>query len=54
MSRSALKMDEPAAPPAVPDQRSAMLQRFGVLALILVRMLFQHVRVRQEAVERIT
>src|SRR5262245_6652582 len=53
MSRSALVMDEPTASPAVPDQRSAMLERFGALARVLVRLLFQHVRVRQEAVERI-
>src|SRR5262245_18909703 len=53
MSRSALQMEQPPAAPAVPEQRSAMLQRFGVLALIPVRLRFQHVRVRQEAVERI-
>jgi glycerol-3-phosphate O-acyltransferase len=53
MSRSARLLDQPTAPPAVPDQRSAMLERFGVLARILVRLLFQHVRVRPEAVERI-
>jgi glycerol-3-phosphate O-acyltransferase len=46
-------MDQPTAAQAVPDQRSAMLERFGVLALILVRLLFQHVRVRAEAVERV-
>ena len=45
---------EPAPPTAaVPDQRSAMLERFGFLARLLVRLLFQHVRVRPEAVERI-
>jgi glycerol-3-phosphate O-acyltransferase len=53
MSSSAALMDQQAAVPAVPEQRSAMLERFGVLALILVRLLFRHVRVRQEAVERI-
>src|SRR4029079_12180641 len=53
MSRSALKIEQPPAPPAVPEQGSAMLQLFGVLALILVRLIFQHVRVRAEAVERI-
>jgi glycerol-3-phosphate O-acyltransferase len=47
-------MDQTPAPPAaVPDQRSAMLERFGILARLLVRLLFQHVRVRPEAVERI-
>jgi glycerol-3-phosphate O-acyltransferase len=46
-------MDQPTAHAAVPEQRSAMLARFGVLALILVRLIFQHVRVRAEAVERI-
>jgi glycerol-3-phosphate O-acyltransferase len=43
------------APPVapVPEQRSTMLERFGVLARMLVRFLFRHVHVRPEAVEHL-
>src|SRR4051812_46706589 len=43
------------APPAgaVPEQRSAMLERFGLLARLLVRLAFTNVRVRAEAIERV-
>jgi glycerol-3-phosphate O-acyltransferase len=53
MSRSVRAIAEgpPAATP--PDQRSAMLVRFGLLARLLVRLLFRHVRVRAEAVQRV-
>jgi hypothetical protein len=37
----------------VPEQRSTMLERFGIVARILVRLLFSQVRVRPEAVERL-
>src|SRR5437899_12313930 len=43
----------PLAPPSprpVAAQRSTMLERFGVLARLLVHLLFRHVRVRPEAV----
>ena len=44
----------PAPPPSpVPDQRSAMLERFGLLARLLVRLAFSNVRVRAEAIERV-
>jgi len=46
----------PRLPPAsapVPEQRSTMLERFGIVARILVRLLFSQVRVRPEAVERL-
>jgi glycerol-3-phosphate O-acyltransferase len=42
----------PPAPP-VPEQRSTMLERFGLLARILVRLLFRHVHVRPEGVEHV-
>src|SRR5262249_34504874 len=42
-----------AAPPPVPEQRSAMLERFGLLARLVVRLLFRFVHVRPEAVERL-
>jgi glycerol-3-phosphate O-acyltransferase len=43
------------APPAepVPEQASAMLERFGLLARLLIRFLFRHVRVRPDAVEHL-
>src|SRR5207253_11163057 len=41
------------APEAVPEQRSTMLERFGILARILARFLFRHVHVRPEAVEHL-
>jgi glycerol-3-phosphate O-acyltransferase len=44
------------APPPVervPERRSTMLERFGMLARILVRLLFRHVRLRPEAVEHL-
>ena len=51
----------PAAPRAagagprlrVPEQRSAMLERFGALARLLVAVVFRHVRIRPELVERV-
>src|SRR5437899_11807304 len=46
----------PLAPPSprpVAAQRSTMLERFGVLARLLVHLLFRHVRVRPEAVEHL-
>jgi glycerol-3-phosphate O-acyltransferase len=44
----------PAAPPApVPEQRSTMLERFGVVARILIRLLFRWVHVRPESVEHV-
>ena len=46
----------PLAPPSprpVAAQRSTMLERFGVLARLLVHLLFRHVRVRAEAVEHL-
>src|SRR5207253_9090524 len=46
----------PLAPPAprpVAAQRSTMLERFGVVARLLVHLLFRHVRVRAEAVEHL-
>ena len=42
----------PAAEP-VPEQRSTMLERFGLVARLLVRFLFRHVHVRPEAVEHL-
>ena len=41
------------APPAVAEQRSSMLERFGLFARLLVHVLFRHVRVRPEAVEHL-
>ena len=41
------------APEPVPEQRSTMLERFGIVARLLVRFLFRHVRVRPEAVEHL-
>jgi len=38
---------------SVPELRSAMLERFGLLARLLIRLLFRHVRVRPEAVEHV-
>src|SRR5439155_17823517 len=46
----------PLAPPSprpVAAQRSTMLERFGVLARLLVHLLFRQVRVRAEAVEHL-
>src|SRR5207244_3860089 len=46
----------PLAPPSprpIAAQRSTMLERFGVLARLLVHLLFRHVRVRAEAVEHL-
>jgi glycerol-3-phosphate O-acyltransferase len=45
----------PPAPPAValPEQGSTMLERFGLLARLFVRLLFRHVRLRPEAVDHI-
>ncbi|HLY36595.1 MAG TPA: 1-acyl-sn-glycerol-3-phosphate acyltransferase [Candidatus Binatia bacterium] len=40
-------------PASVPEQRSTMLERFGLLARVLVRFLFRHVHVRPEAVEHL-
>ncbi|HLK10469.1 MAG TPA: 1-acyl-sn-glycerol-3-phosphate acyltransferase [Candidatus Binatia bacterium] len=40
-------------PPAVREQPSAMLERFGVLARLLVHLAFRHVRVRPEAIDRV-
>jgi glycerol-3-phosphate O-acyltransferase len=37
----------------VPERRSTMLERFGLLARVLVRLLFRHVRLRPEAVEHL-
>jgi glycerol-3-phosphate O-acyltransferase len=37
----------------VPEQASAMLVRFGMLARLLIRLLFRHVTVRPEAVEHL-
>jgi glycerol-3-phosphate O-acyltransferase len=42
-----------ALPPSIPEQRSAMLDRFGFVAGFLARILFRAVRVRPEAVEHI-
>jgi glycerol-3-phosphate O-acyltransferase len=41
------------SPEPVPEQGSAMLERFGLLARLLIRLLFRHVRVRPEAVEHV-
>ena len=43
----------PRAPEPVPVQRSTMLERFGLLARVLIRLLFRHVHVRPEAVEHL-
>ncbi|TMA39161.1 MAG: hypothetical protein E6J79_04200 [Deltaproteobacteria bacterium] len=45
----------PAAPEAaaVPEQRSTMLERFGILARLLVRLVFSRVRLRPEAIEHL-
>src|SRR5690348_5817305 len=40
-------------PPAAPDQRAGRVARFGLLARLLVHVLFRHVRVRPEAVEHL-
>ncbi|TMB52829.1 MAG: hypothetical protein E6J56_14975 [Deltaproteobacteria bacterium] len=37
----------------VPEQRSTMLERFGLLARLLVRLIFSRVRLRPEAVEHL-
>ncbi|MFN8543304.1 MAG: 1-acyl-sn-glycerol-3-phosphate acyltransferase [Candidatus Binatia bacterium] len=39
--------------PAVPEQRSTMLERFGLLARLLVRFAFRHVHVPPEVIERV-
>ena len=46
-------LSPPPAPAAVPEQRSTMLERFGIVARFLARLLFRHVRVRPEAVEHL-
>ncbi len=38
---------------AVPEQASTMLERFGIVARLLVRFLFRHVHVRPESVEHL-
>ena len=43
----------PAAPEPLPEQRSTMLERFGILARLVVRFLFRHVHVRPEAVAHV-
>ncbi|HJQ84362.1 MAG TPA: hypothetical protein VKA21_09825, partial [Candidatus Binatia bacterium] len=43
----------PPPPAPIPEQRSTMLERFGILARLLVRLLFRHVHVRAEAVEHL-
>ena len=43
----------PPPPEPVPEQRSTMLERFGLLARAFVGLLFRHVRVRDEAVEHV-
>ena len=40
-------------PLSTSEQRSAMVRRFGLLARMLVRAVFRHVRIRGEVVERI-
>ncbi len=45
--------DASAAPLPVAEQRSTMLERFGLLARVLVRVLFRHVHVRPEAIEHL-
>jgi glycerol-3-phosphate O-acyltransferase len=40
-------------PTTVPEQGSTMLERFGVLARLLVRVLFRHVHLRPEAIEEL-
>ena len=42
-----------APPPRPPEQRSAMLDRFGLLARLLIHLAFRHVRIRPELVERV-
>jgi glycerol-3-phosphate O-acyltransferase len=54
MSGPALRPREVSAPPEpVPELRSTMLERFGLLARLLVALLFRFVRVRPEAVEHV-
>jgi glycerol-3-phosphate O-acyltransferase len=53
-SGSAPRVAEVVVPPdLVPELHSAMLERFGLLARLLVRLLFHHVRVRPEAIEHV-
>ena len=40
-------------PPRVPEQRSSMRERFGIVARVLIRLAFAHVRIRPELVERV-
>ena len=47
----AARAPQPAA--AVPEQRSTMLERFGLLARLLVRLIFSRVRLRPEAIEHL-
>lgn len=39
--------------PPVPEQRSAMLTRFGALAQLLIRFAFRHVQIPEDAVARV-
>ncbi|HZP43811.1 MAG TPA: 1-acyl-sn-glycerol-3-phosphate acyltransferase [Candidatus Binatia bacterium] len=43
----------PPSPLPPPEQRSTMLERFGLLARLLVRLLFRHVQLRPDAIEHI-
>jgi glycerol-3-phosphate O-acyltransferase len=50
---SAVEPPLPSEPPRVPEQRSAMRERFGVVARLLIRLAFAHVRIRPELAERV-